>query len=499
MEQTLVRSPAVPVPGWMRRPLTAGAVLLLALALLLRSPLFGDPLAGYDEQFYLLTGARMLDGAIPYVDIWDRKPIGLFLIYAFAASLGGSGVLAYQLLAALCVGATGFVIALFVRRFHSLGTGLACGFLYIVWVGTMGGQDGQSPLFYNLPMAGAALLTMRATGQGAGAGSLRLGAAAMALCGLALTIKTSTIFESCFFGLTLLAARWSAGRDLRDTAQAALFFMALGAAPFLAAMAWYAAIGHFDAFWFANAASAALRRDGWNADTPYNLLVTLGPLGPVLVLAIAGLWFRPADAPRAESRFLLGWVTAALMGFVSIGYFYQHYALPLLMPLVIACAPLFAHWRRGRIALILVCAMPVAMQLGLNPIFASRQRAQAAAIVAAIPPGVRDRCMLVYGGPPILYQLTDACLVSRFAFPYHFYSAGEAGAIGADQVGILGEAFAKRPLIVTTEVDAFPTRRNPRSDAFVAAELARHYRIRAVLTHQFHDNDVHTLTSWERR
>jgi hypothetical protein len=320
----------------------------------------------------------------------------------------------------------------------------------------------------------------------------------MALCGVALTIKTSVIFESCFFGLVLVGARWKATRDLRRTAPAALLFMALGAAPFLAAMGWYAANGPFQAFWFANATSAALRRDGWTADTARNMLVTLGPLGPVLVLALAGLAFRGGE-PRWEARFRLGWTVAAAIGFVSIGYFYQHYALPLLVPLVIACAPLIANWRHGRIALILVTAMPVAQQLYLNRVFAERQRGQAAAIVAAIPPQVRDRCMLVYGGPPALYQLTNACLVSRFAFPYHFYGAGEASAIGADQVQILAAAFAKRPLIVTTEVDAFPTPRNPRSDAFVAAELKRNYRVRAVLTHQFHDNDVHTLTIWERR
>jgi 4-amino-4-deoxy-L-arabinose transferase-like glycosyltransferase len=495
MAQTLAtHSPRLPALGLTRRPLLAGAALLLLSALILRSALFGDPFAGYDEQFYLLTGSRMLHGAVPYVDIWDRKPIGLFLIYALAASLGGNGVLAYQLLAALSVAATGFVIALLVRRHHSLGIGLACGFLYIVWVGTMGGQDGQSPLFYNLPMAAAALLTLRA----ASTGSLRLGAAAMALCGLALTIKTSTIFESCFFGLTLVAARWTATRDLRRTAEATLLYMALGAAPFLAAMGWYAAIGHFDAFWFANATSAALRRDGWTAETPWNLLITLAPLGPVLVLALAGLWFRSPEE-RRESRFLLGWTVAATIGFVSIGYFYQHYALPLLVPLVVASAPLLARWRHGRLALVLVTLMPVATQIGLNRVFAERQRPQIAAIVAAIPPGVRDRCMLVYGGPPILYELSHACLVSRFAFPFHFYSAGEATAIGADQVQILGLAFARRPLIVTTETEPFPTRRNPRSDAFVAAELARHYRVRATLTHQFHDNDVHILTIWERK
>src|ERR1044072_6180521 len=91
--------PGIAAPACPRRPLLWGFAGLLACAFLLRSALFGDPFAGYDEQFYLLTGSRMLHGAIPYVDIWDRKPIGPFLTHAFAASFGGNGVLAYQLLA----------------------------------------------------------------------------------------------------------------------------------------------------------------------------------------------------------------------------------------------------------------------------------------------------------------------------------------------------------------------------------------------------------------
>jgi hypothetical protein len=51
---------------------------LLAFALLMRGQTFNDPVLGFDEQFYLLVGDRMLHGAVPYVDIFDRKPIGLF-------------------------------------------------------------------------------------------------------------------------------------------------------------------------------------------------------------------------------------------------------------------------------------------------------------------------------------------------------------------------------------------------------------------------------------
>jgi hypothetical protein len=51
-------------------------VIVIVLAtLVFRSFHFGNPDVDFDEPFYLLVGDRMLHGAIPYVDIWDRKPI----------------------------------------------------------------------------------------------------------------------------------------------------------------------------------------------------------------------------------------------------------------------------------------------------------------------------------------------------------------------------------------------------------------------------------------
>ncbi|MGJ3625795.1 hypothetical protein AB5I41_00100 [Sphingomonas sp. MMS24-JH45] len=44
-------------------------------------------------EYYLLVGDRLFHGALPYVDVWDRKPVGLFLVFAAIRWLGGDGVL----------------------------------------------------------------------------------------------------------------------------------------------------------------------------------------------------------------------------------------------------------------------------------------------------------------------------------------------------------------------------------------------------------------------
>src|SRR6478752_3557456 len=52
------------VPSW---------VVLLFAALLVRAVTFGNPIVHNDEQFYFVAARAWLDGALPYVGVWDRK------------------------------------------------------------------------------------------------------------------------------------------------------------------------------------------------------------------------------------------------------------------------------------------------------------------------------------------------------------------------------------------------------------------------------------------
>jgi 4-amino-4-deoxy-L-arabinose transferase-like glycosyltransferase len=500
MERALSFTPALPFAGWTRRPTLAGAVGLLLLAILLRSSLFGDPFAGYDEQFYLLTGDRLLHGGLPYVDIWDRKPPGLFLIYAGIRLLGGDGIVQYQLVATLFVAATGFVIALHARRRVPDTAAFACGALYVLWTGAMGGEAGQSPLFYNLPVALAALLVIEAVPEIATRRGFLRACAAMAVCGLALTIKTTVIFEAAFFGLALVIAMWRSAGVAR-TAAAALLWMALGAAPFLSALAFYAAIGHLDAFWFANATSAALRHDGFSLHSLWFLLLTLAPLGPLALLAFAGQRHagEPPATPAWERRFLIGWTFAATIGFAAIGYFYHHYALPLLVPLAIAAARFLAFSRYRKLALVLFAFYPATQQIVLNRLLVRDDRADAAAIATAIPARAQTQCMLVFSGPPILYRLANACLVSKFAFPDHLHMIGEAPAIGVPQAQAVAEALARHPAVIAIDLDLEPARLSPAPAALVRQALAGGYRLRATLPFRYFEDGKHRLQIWERQ
>ncbi len=116
-----------------------GILLLLVLvALVVRARTFGNPVIGFDEQYYLLVGEHMLRGALPYVDLFDRKPIGLFLLYASAGWIGSivgdDGFLAYKLVATGFVVASAFGIQRVARRFAGAGAGagVVAAILYIL-------------------------------------------------------------------------------------------------------------------------------------------------------------------------------------------------------------------------------------------------------------------------------------------------------------------------------------------------------------------------------
>ena len=126
---------------------------LFAVAVLTRAGRIGDPAIQMDEQFYLLVADRMWHGALPYVDIWDRKPILLFLIYAALRPFSPDGIVAYQIGALLFATTTAFFIVLIARRFAHPAGALLAGIAYLLYLPVLGGAGGQSPVFYNLFMA----------------------------------------------------------------------------------------------------------------------------------------------------------------------------------------------------------------------------------------------------------------------------------------------------------------------------------------------------------
>ena len=291
-------------------------------------------------------------------------------------------------------------------------------------------------------------------------------------------IKYTAVFEGVFFGLALLWTGWRARIGYPKLIAMAALWIAAAVAPTAVAWAAYAALGHGQEFLFANFLSmfGKLRDDA--ATSVEGLLELTGIMSPVLILA--ALPPPASDAgERHERRFVQLWLLAAIAGLVAFGSFASpQYAMPVLVPAVIAAAPRLGAIRWGRtLRWSLLGVAFVAGQIVLARLHGMKGgRAEALAVAAAATP--QHGCLYVYDGYPALYRLTHTCLLSRYVFPGHLNMANEASAraLGVDPSAEVARIMAAGP---ETVVDDWPVfeRGNRSTHAIVAGYLARDYRL----------------------
>ncbi len=462
-------------PATSRRPgppSGATVLLLLLVALAARAITFGDPIVHADEEFYFSTAHAMWRGAVPYVDIWDRKPLGLFLLYLPAAALPWPiGIYVYQAMAYASVVATAaLIVRLAVRAGWTRGA-VPGGIAYIVWIDLAEGQGGQAPIFFNLLVIGAAALAM-----GSGGARAQRMVPAMLLVGLALQVKYSVVFEGAYFGLWAMAQRWRADRRVVPVLAHGAVLAIVALLPTLAVAAWYAHAGQFDAFAFANFRSILLRRPDGLAEQAGNFAGAAAILSPLVALAVIG--FRSSERTPARI-FLFGWAAAALVGLIAFGSWFDHYTLPAMVPLAICAAgPLGDHPRIRRWAVPLLILVAIGGQgLLIGKRLGRGTPTQFVALAQAVGRG--PGCLWVQSGSTMLYAFTDRCAVSAYVFPSHLGRMREQGAVGVDQMAEVRRILAAEPAVIVMR----PAYRGERADirAYVEAKVAAAYRLKARL------------------
>ena len=428
-------------PSTTGNPAWSYAILAL-LAVVSRAQFFGNPILASDEGFYLLVGDRMLHGALPYVDIWDRKPIGLFILYAAMRLLGGDGVLAYQLVGTGFAFATSVLIARIARSFATSVGATAAGCAYLIWLTLGSAAGGQAELFYGLPVCAAAAITMQGFKDTRPSGLWWRGGIAMLLIGLAAQIKYNALFEGMYFGCCWLILGWRSGRRAM-LAPYAGFWIVAAVAPTVAAASYYAFLKQLDPFLFANFISIWQRSSAPAGELLERLAIIAGILAPLLACVRPRL--RLVDpAANAAFRFTLWWLAATIASVLAFGTYLEQYLLPIVIPASAAAAPFFGGGggaRRWKLA-----ALGAIFLLGQTKLWVTQlsrgSPSELSAIGREIDP---DKCLFVYSGVAAFYRVAGACIPTRFAFPSHLSRERESQSIGVDTVSEVNRIMRSRP------------------------------------------------------
>ena len=452
------------------------AAVLLAV-LLIRAPVAGHLNYHIDEGFYLLVGERMRDGLLPYVDVWDRKPFGLFLLYWLIATLGKGSMIAVHLAAGISAATTAMLIAVIARHWAApLPAGLAA-IAYLAGLEALAGGGGQSPVFYNLPMVAMAALALKAGYNGDLAHSRRLAMAAVLCGGIALTIKQTSLPECVFFGTVLVVHARHFAPSIAAWVREVALLACLGAMPSLVCLGFFTLIGHGGDYLFATLLSSFGRAPMAGTER-LSLALYLAPrILPLLVMALAGvslLLRNPTRSPGAG--ILAGWIAAGTAGFLMVPNFYDHYALPLLPSLCVGAAPLFARCLLGPVYALLV--------IGISLIFAGwpafeRTRSSNAGMQAAaraITAHGGGTSLYVFDGPVHLYALAGAPLPTRWVFPEHLSTAEERNATGADATAELARILRTRPAVIVAADGSGARHPNTIAWQMVRKTLVHHYK-----------------------
>ncbi len=432
--------------------------IILVFATLLRLPYFNNPGIHIDEQYYLVVADKWINGdLLPYVDIWDRKPLGTFLVYALAVVLFANAVVGYQVLGLLSIVATCWAIYRIGEQIADRTVALGAALIYAVAPMLMEGAAGQTPVFYNLPVAVAALLYVRhAADDASPRRPWATTVAASLLLGVAVQIKYIAAFEAAALSLFALAVFAVAGMTRVRLSAVTAVMIACGVLPTGLVAAGYALIGRWDEFFFANFQSIFAKRIG---ALPHSFAWEFGlsTLFCIVFLPFAASGLRHAlSRARGDRLIMIGlaaWLGAAFLGAIILGNPNRHYFLPTLPPLALFTAigvAAFAQQLSRRRVFAGMLVLPVIASFAIAEI-STRNRGEADDIYAIgdyIKTHLGDRCPFVFNRLPILYTLSGACIPTKYAFPGHLIESSELDALPVDSLGELRRVLEARPPMV---------------------------------------------------
>jgi 4-amino-4-deoxy-L-arabinose transferase-like glycosyltransferase len=106
-------------------------------------------------------GQSILDGHLPYIELWDNKPPFLFFIFAIIITICGKKIVFIRIIGSLFVSISAFFIYQSGKYLGTINTGLISAILFIIMTGEMGGKSVMSEIVASVPLTAAFLVMIR--------------------------------------------------------------------------------------------------------------------------------------------------------------------------------------------------------------------------------------------------------------------------------------------------------------------------------------------------
>lgn len=300
-------------------------IYFVGLGLILRFFSFFISVIDHDDSTYLVIAEALTAGQVYWVDIFDTKPVGIFLIYGFFMKvLGLTGILSFRILGTLFISTTSF----FIFRLISLKTGHTkaaffggMSFLLMNSTFTFYGISPNTETYFTFFTALAAMWIL----MGQWKGRYFIGGL---MLGIGFVIKYVVLFDMVGLGLVVLLAV-DAAIDRRFVR---VMWMAIGSIlPFFGVAVWYWSTGHWDTFYFHSFEVSGRYPSGaaiW--EYPLQLIDFLGRFFPVSFLAGIFIYRKTYRTLGWNIHF---WLLLTLISALIPGKFFGHYFIQSMIPL----------------------------------------------------------------------------------------------------------------------------------------------------------------------
>lgn len=324
--------------GWLQtgfRSAWVDRLLLVCFSFFIRSPGFTHSvIADWDEAMYALMARELLHGGLPYVTIFQEKPLGPTVFVAAFMWVLGESIWSLRFIGSTSVAVT----ALILRELALAGrlsrvAAVASALLYAAFSIELGGMASNLEILFAPFTAGAFFIALKYRHTQDFVMQCLVVLIAGLLFGLGIWFKYIAAFPGCILFAWLVGGwMWHSRLASRRAGLLAGIYLVACLLPTMATAAVYAWIGAWDAFWYCNIGFMpiykGLSRPAGDIElTLIQVILATYGLVTVALLGVAYWRHRPVLASM-----VLGWLLAEVVALSVPWKFWDHYFLLLLPP-----------------------------------------------------------------------------------------------------------------------------------------------------------------------